>query len=67
MNMCKGASLSAGPGRVQRFPRAVAPQVMLEDWCHSGSGDTVQCTAFVMRIENKLSESIHVRPFSEKI
>ena len=61
MNMCKGASLSAGPGRVQRFPRAVAPQVMLED------SFTVQCTAFVMRIENKLSESIHVRPFSEKI
>ena len=29
--MCKAASLSAGPGRGQQFPQAVAPRVILED------------------------------------
>ena len=40
--MSKAASLSAGPGRVRRFPQAVAPQVILEDRFHGGFGDAAQ-------------------------
>ena len=40
--MSKAASLSAGPGRVRRFPQAAVPQVILDDRFHGGVGNAAQ-------------------------